>query len=289
MIYQFNRILSCLLIAAFLFVNCSIQKIAVNATSSIIDNTLTAIYEESDRKLAQDSIAGFLKMLEGLLKSDPDNRKLLRRAVEGYTGYTLGFVEDYDEERAIVFYGRARDFGRRLLSRDSSIKSALKSNLDEFELALQTRSRSDTPDLFWAANAWGSYIKTNPSDLSALADMGKVKVLMERILELDESYYFGGAHLFLGIVEVEKGIAGNQQSAKEHFDRALEFSDGKFLLTKVLYARHYTVRTFDEKSFVTVLNEVLQTPGDVLPEYRLINEIAKEKARLYLAHKDEWF
>ncbi len=289
MIYQFNQILSCLLIAAFLFVNCSIQKIAVNATSSIIDNTLTAIYEESDRKLAQDSIAGFLKMLEGLLKSDPDNRKLLRRAVEGYTGYTLGFVEDYDEERAIVFYRRARDFGRRLLSRDSSIKSALKSNLDEFELALQTRSRSDIPDLFWAANAWGSYIKTNPSDLSALADMGKVKVLMERILELDESYYFGGAHLFLGIVEVEKGIAGNQQFAKEHFDRALKFSDGKFLLTKVLYARHYTVRTFDEKSFVTVLNEVLQTPGDVLPEYRLINEIAKEKARLYLAHKDAWF
>ncbi len=289
MIYRLNRILSSLLIATFLFVNCSIQKIAVNATSTIIDNTLTAVYEESDRKLAQDSIAGFLKMLEGLLKSDPDNRMLLRRAVEGYTGYTLGFIEDYDEERAIVFYGRARDFGRRLLSRNSSIERALKSNLDEFELALQTRSKSDIPDLFWAANAWGSYIKTNPSDLSALANMGKVKAIMERILELDESYYFGGAHLFLGVVEVEIGVAGNQRSAKDHFDRALEFSDGKFLLTKVLYAKHYAVRTFDEKSFVTVLNEVLQTPGDVLPEYRLINEIAKEKARLYLAQKDEWF
>ncbi len=278
-----------ILLAALLFAGCSIQKLAVSATGSIIDNTLTAVYEESDLEIAKDSIAGFLKMIEGLLKSDPKNRRLLLRAAEGYTGYALGFVEDYDTDRAVVLYARARDYGLDLLSRNRELGRALDRNLDQLEAALSKTRSGDVPDLFWTANAWGSYIKLNPGDLSALAAMGKVNALMERVIELDEDFYFGTAHLFLGVIEIEKGIAGNTENAKGHFDRALEISDGRFLLTKVLYARHYAVRTFDEEIFVSTLQEVLESPGGILPEYRLINEIAKEKARLYLANKDEWF
>jgi len=269
--------------------NCSIQKMAVGATGGIIDNTLASLYEEQDLEIAESAIASNLKMLEGLIRSDPGNEKLLLLVTEGYTGYALGFVEDDSPDRARVLYKRARDYGITLLSRNPELKTALNSPLDVLEGALAGTGREDVPALFWTANAWGSYIKLSMSDLSAMADLGRVQALMNRVVELDETFYFGGAHLFLGVIEAEKGITGNPATAKMHLDRALEIANRKFLLTQVLYARHYAVKQLDEKLFDTLLQEVIDTPGGVLPEYRLINEIAKRKAGRYLAMKDEWF
>ena len=287
--YFLTHVWLSVLLVSTVSAGCSVQRLAVSATSGIIDNTLAAVYEEPDVELAKDSIAGFLKMVEGLLKNDPDNRRLLLRAVEGYTGYALGFVEDREPERASGFYARARDYGIRLLSINKRLQYGLDGNLEDLESALQNARKGDVPGLFWTANAWGNYIKMNPGDLAALADLGKVVALMKRVVELDEGFYYGGAHLFLGVIEIEKGIAGNPERSKEHFDRAVELSEGKFLLTYVMYARYYAVRRFDEGLFTSLLQTVLYTPGSVLIEYRLINEIAKKKAELYLSMKDEWF
>ena len=290
--YRHKYLFSGFFIGILLFtggLNCSIQKLAVGATGEIIDDALTAVYEESDVEMAETAITGFLKMLDGLLKSEPENSKFLLRAVEGYTGYALGFVEDYDEERAVTFYERARNYGLTLLAGKKPLKNIRSISLEDLESALQKTGKKDVPALFWTANAWGSYIKLNPGELSVVADMGKVEAVMNRVLELDETFYFGGAHLFLGVMEIEKGIAGKPDKSREHFEKALEISGRKFLLIQVMYARYYAVNKFDEKLFDTLLQEVLDTPGEVLPEYRLINEIAKKKAALYLSRKDEWF
>ena len=269
--------------------SCSIQKLAVGATSGIVNNTLTAIYTQSDLVYAEKAIPGNLALLDGLIKSDPNNKDVLLNAVIGYTGYALGFVEDQDPERAVAFYAKARDYGLTLLAKNKALKNIRSSNLEDLEAALLKTRKKDVPALFWTANAWGSYIKLSLDDIYAVADLGKVEAIMNRVLELDETFYFGGAHLFLGVMEIEKGIAGKPDKSKEHFERALEISERKFLLTQVMYARHYAVNRFDKELFDTLLKEVLDTQGDVLPEYRLINEIAKKKAELYLSMKDEWF
>jgi len=290
--YQCRHVIAILFIALLLYtggLSCSIQKLAVGATGGIIDDTLTAVYEESDVVLAESAITGFLKMLDGLLKSDPENSKFLLRSVEGYTGYALGFVEDQDEERAKNLYERARNNGLTLLAKNKALKDIRNCRLGALETALQKTGKKDVPALFWTANAWGSYIKLSLDDIYAVADLGKVEAIMNRVLELDETYYYGGAHLFLGVMEITKSIAGNPDKAREHLEKALEISERKFLLAQVMYARHYAVNRFDEELFDTLLQEALDTPGEVLPQYRLINEIAKKKAELYLSMKDEWF
>jgi len=278
-----------LLSTAFGGTGCSIQKFAVNATGDIIDNTITVLYQKSDIEFAKNALPENLLLVEGLIKSNPDNTALLLQAVMGYTGYALGFVEDTDPERAPAYYATARDYGFRLLSRNSSLKNTLDGRLENFETALQKTNKKDVPALFWAANAWGSYIKSNPGDMEALSNIGKVQALMMRVVELDETYYYGSAHLFLGIIEMVKGIAGNREAAKNHFEKALKIADGKFLLTQALYARYYAVGTDDEKLFTETLQKVLDTSGEVCPEFRLINEIAKKKAQWYLDHKSDWF
>lgn len=290
--YQYRHVIAILCIALLLCtggLSCSIQKLAVGATGGIVDNAFTALYEKSDIDFAEKAIPGNLAILDGLIKSDPDNKELLLQAIEGYTGYALGFIEDKEPERAINFYASAKEYGFRLLSLNKHLKNSLDGRLVDFEAALLKTNKKDVPALFWTANAWGSYIKLSLDDLGALGDIAKVEAIMNRAKDLDERFYYGGAHLFLGVMEIEKGIAGNPEIATEHFEKALNISERKFLLTQVMYARHYAVNMDDVTMFDKLLQEVLDTPGEILPKHRLINEIAKRKAKLYLSMKDEWF
>ncbi|MFC1556804.1 TRAP transporter TatT component family protein [candidate division KSB1 bacterium] len=284
-------IASILILQALGNVNCSVQKLAVGATGGIIDNTLESIFEESDLQLAEAAIMPNLKMLEGLIKSDPGNEKLLLEVVRGYTGYALGWVEDEDPARARLLYERAKDYGIQLLSENRKMKDALEGPISDFESSLRSvTGESDVPVLFWTANAWASFINLSRGDILAFIEMPRVQAMMSRVIELDETFYYGSAHLFFGLIYSTLGVAGGDfQKATEHFNRAREISDDKFLLTKVYYARYYAVGVLNEELFRKTLEEVLASPADQLPEVRLINEIAKKKARFYLTQAKEWF
>ena len=65
------------------------------------------------------SLISNIKLLEGLLKTDPDNRNLLMLTCQGYAGYALGFVEDEEPERARKLYRRAKQYGIRMLQQSN--------------------------------------------------------------------------------------------------------------------------------------------------------------------------
>jgi hypothetical protein len=60
-------------------------------------------------------------------------------------------------------------------------------------------------------------------------------------------------------------------------------------MTHVYYARTYAVQTQDEALFEELLTTVEKTPLEILPDYRLANAVAKEKAKLLLARKSDLF
>ena len=84
-------------------------------------------------------------------------------------------------------------------------------------------------------------------------------------------------------------LGGNPDISRAHFEKALRITHGKFLMVYVYYARSYAVQTQNQALFEELLNTVMTTPIDVLPEFRLGNAIAKEKAKLLLAKKDDLF
>jgi hypothetical protein len=97
---------------------CSIQKLAVRSTFSILENSMAALNEEDDLELAEMAIASNLKLLEGLIRTDPDNSELRLMAAEGYTSYALGFIEAESPGRASQFYLRAKEYGITILKRN---------------------------------------------------------------------------------------------------------------------------------------------------------------------------
>jgi hypothetical protein len=262
---------------------------------------------ESDPVLAEQAAAGNLKMMEGLLEVTPDDAELLLLTSRSFTSYAFGFIEEeveiadeqYDFEtkaalvkRAVGFYERGREYGMRWIAQKrSDFSGAVDRDLDSLAAALQEFTREDVPGLFWTAYAWGSIINLQQSEPARLAELSKVEVMMERIRELDETFFFGGAHLFYGTFYGSRPemLGGDPARSKKHLERAIEITGGRYLMAKYLLAKFYAVQTQDRELFETTLREIIDAPSDLFPEQRLANELAKRRARRMLERVDDLF
>jgi tetratricopeptide (TPR) repeat protein len=284
--YKFITFLILLVIS-----NCSLQKIALRSTTNLLNNGIQAIYQEQDLQIAEHAIASDMKLLEGLYQSDPRNKDILILLTQGYASYSMGFVEDEDPDRAKLFYLRARQYGLELLGMTSAYKDSIPCKEKPFIERLAYIKAKDVPALFWTAFAWGGWINLSKDDPQAIFDLGKVKAMMSRVLEIDEGFFFGAAHLFFGSIygTLPKLLGGDPEKAKEHFNRSLEISDNNFILPYVYLARYYAQPLLDEALFGQYLEIIEKAPIDVLPGYQLLTAIAKDKARKLSNMKEELF
>lgn len=256
-----------------------------------MDFGLESFNEEGDLKLAEGALGSNLKLVEALIKGDPQNSKLLLMAAQGFNAYSLAFAEDDSIERARVFYVRGRDYAMRVLLQNQKIREAFDKDLPAFQAALATLTKDDVPAVFWTAFGWGSYINITRSDVGVVADLPKVLAMMEFVRQTDPTYFYGGPYLILGSIEgsVPQVLGGKPEKAKEYFERALTVNGGKFLLTYVYYAKMYAVPKQDQELFESLLKKVDDASLDILPEARLTNAIAKKKARLLREHMNDFF
>jgi hypothetical protein len=275
-----------LLVLLFLF-SCSINKLMIRQTGNLLEYGVEALYEESDLQLAEQALASDIKLLEGMLKGDPENKRILLLTTQALAGYALGFVEDESPERAKVFYLRARDYGLRALE----ISLEKKPTLDHFKERVAKMGDKELAHLFWTAFSWSGWINLSLDNPRAFIDLPYVETMMQHVLDLDEAFFLASAHLFFGTVWGIRPVmlGGDPQKAREHFDRNVEITEGKFLLSYIYYARYAAAKTLDEELFDQLLVKVEETPADVLPAYQLLNMIAKKKARLLKQTKGDLF
>jgi hypothetical protein len=227
---------------------------------------------------------------------------------QALTAYAFGFVEPEFEQyrfsdwqraeraknRAKSLYWRAKVYARRGLEAcfcSRKIARAEDKPLKEFSETLQKAKRRHVPLLFWYAFSWGGYINLSKDDISAINNISKVEHSMKRILELDEDYFHGFAHMFLGIYYGSRPqmLGGNAQWSAQHFDRVDEINQNKMLMNKVLRAQYFATQEMDEDLFGRLLKEVQDAPEDLYPEQQLMNELAKKRAKILQDHAKELF
>jgi hypothetical protein len=293
------------LLTLFLAVGCGFKKLATKASTDIFYDATPSIDSEQDVELAQQASLGFLKMLEGFYLQNPKDPKVLVLLTRAYASYAFGFTENdilankgsnqaaYDKamKRANLFYTRAKDYGLKMLSLNSSFAKAQEGNLDQYNAALKTFSKLSIEKLFWAGFAWGNFLDFNKDSIEAIADAPRIEALMQRVLELDETYYYGGPHLFLGAFygSRPKMLGGDPDKAKLHFEKAIEITQGKYLMAQVAEAQYYAVQVQDMELYQKLLQGVLSADAAALPEQRLSNELAKIRAKILLDKKSLFF
>ena len=270
---------------------CGINKsITVASTASLLEDVSRASFKQSDLRLVREGMPSYLMLIDGMVEALPENKQMLITAAQSYASYASAFIQDEDKAYALTLYAKAKSYSLRALEQNG-FKDPLSRTFEDFETGLQMTQKKDVPYLFWAASCWGSWINLNRRSMEAMAELPRVVSMMNRVLVLDETFYYGGAHTFMGILEASKPkIAGGDLNiARDYFLRAIDLGDDKFLMTKVYYANYYAKKAFDRELYISTLEEVLKTPADIVPELTLLNSVAHAKAKKMIAEADDYF
>ncbi len=288
-----------------LVVACDTEKFAAESTAGLFSRAAPAFEEYWDYDLAGEAVPATIVQLEGILRVAPDNDALLSQLTQAYFGYAYGWVEVnvealefdgvYDEaeaqrRRAKIMYLRAKDLSMHRASlRQPGIYEASSGSAEELKLWLDEAftQKEDAPVLLWVGQSWGAYINAAKDDMEAVADLPYAKAFVQKSIELDPDYYHAAGYTFMGVATSSE-MAADLDAAKLYFDKALQTTDRRALNTQVSMARYYAVKRGDRALFDELLNEVLEA-GDVLPEARLANRMARERAELYTENADQLF
>ena len=258
-----------------------------SATQRLADDLGSAILNSNDPAMVRDGAPAFLILIDSMLNSNPNNPALLAQSAELLSSYAGAFVTE--PERAKKMHNRAK---RQILD---SVCMTLDNGCNlttvpykEFELWVE--SQSNVPVLYNLGSVWAGWIQASSDDFGAVAELARVKSIMERVRDLDDSHANGGVYLYLGVFDtlVPPGLGGKPEQGKAHFERALEISDGRNLMVKVMYAEQYARLIFDRDLHDSLLKEVLSSPADSVG-LTLMNTVAQERARGLMDTADEYF
>jgi predicted anti-sigma-YlaC factor YlaD len=282
---------------------CSVRQYALNNVSDALANGGSAFAADNDPELVRSAAPFSLKLTESLLAENPRHAGLLLAAARGFTQYAYAFVQQEAEEteerdlatatvlheRARRLYRRALDYGLRAMSlRHPGIALELES---EPRRAAAKFGRSDVALLYWTAAAWGALIGLSKDSPESLAELPAMEALIDRALELDESFEHGAIHTFLvGYETARASAAGDAASrARLHFARAIELSVGGDAAPYVALAESVTVPAQQRAEFERLLKQALSIDVDRHPENRLANLVSQRRARWLLARTERLF
>jgi len=288
---------------SLLTAGCSLNRLAVNKLGNALAASGTTFSSDDDAELVAAAIPFSLKLMESLLASAPNHRGLLLAAASGFTQYSFAFVqqeaerlEDQDLARAAEartrarrLYLRARDYGLRgLETRHARFAERLRAD----PLAtVRAATVTEVPLLYWTAAAWGAAISLSKDDPETVADQALVEALIDRALELDETFDNGAIHGFLISYELARqGARGDPaERARVHFERAVSLTGGQLAGPYVSLAEGVSLSRQDRREFESLLHQALAIDPNARPEWRLANLVVQRRARWLLSRVDELF
>ncbi|WP_299978409.1 TRAP transporter TatT component family protein [Desulfobacula sp.] len=275
------------IISLFLSSGCAV--IISSATSDMMEHLSDTILNNDDLSMVKTGAPAYLLMIDSLISKDPKNETLLFTASMLYTAYADLFVKDVGRSRKMA--AKALNYANQAICLEKNNACMLKSEtFKEFEKIMSTMEKKHVPALFALGNAWAGWIMANKNDFNAIADMSHIEMIMQRVIELDETYKDGAAYLYMGTLAtlLPPALGGKPELGKHYFDSAIKLSRGKNLMAKVLYAKLYAKMVFDRKLHDQLLKDVIAADPYV-PGYTLVNTRAQIQAKELIDDADDYF
>jgi len=292
MSHRFRRTVTCfLLLLSFSLEGCLFTRQWIGDSAvGLFKGLAQSIGREQDILLVRQSLPAYLLLLDSLIASHPNNQELLLAAAQAYGAYASS-LEEEETERAALLLKRAKDYALKALELNPLFQGASTMAIPLFQERVQAADKTLVPLLFNVANTWASWIAQGSDGPEGMADLPRVESMMQRVLELDPGYFYGGPHLFQAVLLSLRPpqYGGDLKKAEYHFQQALKYAQDKFLMTQVYYAQYYARQRLDRDLFVNTLNRVLTLPADTEPDLTLFNTLAKAKAKKLLSQTEELF
>lgn len=275
--------------AAFVLFLGGCTTIVNRASQQLADNLTIGILDQDDLATARDGIPSWLLLVDGLIRSSPEDAGMLTAGARLYGAYSGGFIDD--PVRAQRLSAHAFDYARRAICIDlPALCQQIDAPFEPFQAEVAKVGRKDVPVLYGLATAWAGRIQNNTSDWNAIADIPKVQALLERVVALEPDHAQGEPFMYLGVLATLRpaSLGGKPEEGKADFEKALALSQGKNQMVRVLYAQHYARLVFDQPLHDKLLNEAIAADPHA-PGLTLINVLAQQRARALLQSGKDYF
>ena len=283
-----------LLAAMLVLTGCEsfITKRAASSTYAIIKQSNIAAQRESDLQLARDATPGGLMQLEAFSLAYPNHSGFKQLHAEAFCSYAVAFIFDDWEDASLT--GRASDADviatrlRPLLARCAALNRALLPKAWREKPVAELVSlakKSQAPALLWLATTDAVTLALAP--MQNFAKLPDIRAALARCAELAPGAHDADAEILLATLDAGTGAIFGTTDGHAAFDRARVAAGQAALIVDVMFARGTAVARKDRALFTSTLVRVLAVDVAQWPERRLANEIARKKARRYLASIDK--
>jgi hypothetical protein len=253
------------------------------ANQKLADNLSNAMLNQNDPETVRAGAPAYLLLIDSIIQDNPKDRNLLISGARLYSAYAMGLVDDPDRQKRLT--EKALDYAGRALCLDNAqVCEARHQPYSEFAAALsQIDNQEDLPALFAFGAAWAGWIKAHRADWNAIAQLPKVELIFQHVVDRDPAFENGRTQLYLAIIRTRLSPAqgGKPEVGRYHFERAISYSEGRDLIMKVEFARRYARLVFDKELHDRLLNEVITADPDQ-PGLTLSNTLAQKQARALL-------
>lgn len=267
---------------------CSVKKMAVNTLGDALAAGGSVYTSDEDPDLVREAIPFGLKTFESLLAVSPEHEGLLLTTSSGFTSYAYLLLQEADRidgrdfaearrlrKRASRLFIRARDYAFRGLElRHPYFRTAIVANP---EATLADTSGKDVAFLYWAGASWAGALSATKDDAMLIGGLPIAAALVQRVLELDETFDRGAAHEFFISYE-GASPTGSKSKARTHYRRAIELTDGVKASPHLALAESVSVSEQNLGEFRQLLAAARAVDPDAAPELRLVNTLSIRRA-----------
>jgi hypothetical protein len=290
------------LVLLFALLACSPRRYALKqvADAFAVSSEGGAFARDDDPELVRDAIPFGLKTMESLADELLDDVELRLALARGFTQYGFAFLQQPAElgappevaqgelSRARKLYLRARAFGLEAikLSRGVTEEEMRKSPAQ----AMAKFQKEDVALLYWTFVPWAAAIAANKRDLELVGDVPVVAAMLDRALQLEESFDQGALHEFAITFDPARP-EGPPVPAKVHLQRARALAQGEKISALVSYAQAVSGPAQNKKEYEALLKEAAayDVNQPKARKNRLANVLSQRRAVYLLKHEDDVF
>ena len=281
------RRLGKLFLVGSLLISTGCANLVSGVTSKLADDLAASILNSQDIDTVKAGVPAYLLLIDSFLRSNPQSEELLL-AASTLNGSFAVLVDD--NERVKLLSDKSLRYAEQAACvADSLLCGARTQSYSEFVRTVRALKVSDLSVAYAVGLAWVGRLQANSDDWAVIAELSRAKLLMGRVLELDETFENGGSHLYMGGMEtlLPASLGGKPELGRLHFERAIEINES-YLMTKVIYAEQYARLVFDQELHDRLLNEVLSA-DPIVEGMTLVNRIAQERAKDLLSASKDYF
>ena len=226
---------------------------------------------------------------EAHVKERPDDGATLARLARAYYFLADGHLRTLGpkSEQYLGAFEKGIAAGERALAAISPEFRSRVTKDEKVEDAIKVVGKDGLDAMYWYAVNLGKWSRAK-GIAALLGTKDRVKGVLERVMSLDETFFHGASHRYFGVYWSLLPVGRDLDKSKQHFDRSLAIAPS-YVGTKTLMAESYAVKKQDRALYTRLLDEVLATPDDVIPDLAAETRVEKDKARELKAKTDDNF